>query len=174
MASDPVDSTSDPDRSAGLLPPDGVAWPPTPPPVTRAARSLRHVAHAPAEELPSVLSPTESRPDDSHVDDWRTMAIAAPDGYTGSATAPPAPAQRVDAWSVASLVLAVVGLAPPLWATPLASLLAVALGLVGRRVCAVDPTRRGRVVATVGMLMGIATLAGIGAAAVGGSLTLFG
>lgn len=172
MASDPVDSTSDPDQSAGLLPPDGVAWPPTPPPVARSSRSLRHVAQP--EDLPSVLSPTEARPGDTHVDDWRTMAIAAPDGYTGSATAPPAPASRVDAWSVASLVLAFVGLAPPLWATPLASALAVALGLVGRRVCSVDPTRRGKAVATVGMLVGIATLVGIGAAAATGSLTLFG
>lgn len=173
MASDPADSTSDPDQSVpDLLSPDGIAWPPTPPPVARSSRSLRHAATA--DELPSVLSSTAARPDGAHVDDWRTMTTAAPDGYAGSASAPGAPTRRVDAWSISSLVLAVVGLAPPLWATPLASVLAVAFGLVGRRVCSVDPTRRGSAIATAGMLVGVATLVGIGAAAASGSLTLFG
>lgn len=170
MASDPVDSNSEPDGSAsGLLPPDGVAWPPLP--VVRSSRSFRQTA--PPAELPSVLSATTSRPDDAHVDDWRAMPVDAPDGYKGSAGAPAPAPPRLDPWSVSALVLAIVGLLPPLWATPLASALAIALGLVGRRVCAVDPTKRGKVMATVGMLLAAATLIAIAAAAASGSLNLF-
>jgi hypothetical protein len=150
-----------PGSSSGLLPPDGVAWPPepAPPPVAPAA--------------PSSLPGPDRRPADATVADWRTMAVEAPDGYRGSASAPAIPAARVDLWSVCAVALAAVGLIPLLWRVPVASALAVGFGLAGRRSCALDPTRRGRTLATVGLAVGAATLFGVVVAVAGGRLTLF-
>ena len=154
MASDqPDDNAGDPPETPpdvpGLLPPDGVAWPPEP----------SVVAAGPA--APDSLPSTARRPAGAEFADWRTMPTDGPAGYRGMAGAPPTPPSRMETWSVLSLVAALVGLLPPLWALPLAPVLAIAFGLVGRRVCALDPTRRGRLLATAGMLIGAATLAGV-------------
>jgi hypothetical protein len=156
MADDPV-----PGSRSGLLPPDGVAWPPEP--------SSPLPAPVAADSLPTVAR----RPADAAIADWRAMEVDAPDGYRGSATAPAPPASRVDLWSVASFALAAIGLVPLLWRVPLASALAVGFGLVGRRVCSLDPSRRGRVFATVGAVVGAATLLGVVAAVASGWFTLF-
>jgi hypothetical protein len=150
------------DDRSGLLPPDGVAWPPEPAPV------------APAPRAPDVLPTTPRRPADADVADWRTMPIDAPDGYRGSSTAPASPVAGTEPWSVASLVFAVAGLVPLLWTLPLVSVLAVAFGLVGRRVCSLDPARSGKVPATLGVIIGGATLIGIAGAVASGRFTLFG
>lgn len=121
-----------------------------------------------------MLPTTARRPADSDVADWRTMPIEAPDGYRGSSTAPTRPAAGTEPWSIASFLLAVAGLVPLLWTVPLVSVLAVAFGLVGRRVCSLDPARPGKVLATLGVIIGGATLIGIAGAVAAGRLTLFG
>jgi hypothetical protein len=164
MAHDePDDRTGDGfDDRSGLLPPDGVAWPPEPAPIV------------PVPRPPDVLPTTARRPADADIADWRTMPIEAPDGYRGSSTAPTRPTAGTEPWSIASLLLAIAGLLPLLWRVPLVSLLAVAFGLVGRRVCSLDPARPGKVLATLGVIIGGATLIGIAGAVAAGRLTLFG
>jgi len=143
MALDPYD---EPDPGAGLLPPDGVPWPPVP-------------VSAPAmHEAPEVLPTTPRRPDDAETDDWRAMVTDAPPGYRGSAGAPQLPPARVEPWSVVALACAAVGALPWLWSMPLLPVLAIGFGLAGRRMCSLDPTRRGKLVATVAVVAGAATL----------------
>lgn len=158
MADEPV-----PDGRSGLLPPDGVAWPPEPPPVLAAPAA------------PASLPTMGRRPSDGTADvaDWRSMPVDSPEGYRGSATAPPAPAPRVDLWCVLSCVFAAVGMLPFLLTVPLAPVLAIGFGLAGRRACTLDPTRRGRVLATIGVAVGAATLLVVVGAVANGRLTLF-
>lgn len=163
MAPDPYDEL---DQGNGLLPPDGVAWPPLP---------VSAAAEAPVAE---VLPSTPRRPDDAHIDDWRSMAVDAPDGYLGSASAPMPPPPGIDPWSVMALVcalmvpaLVVLPLLPLLLVLPLPAL-AIAFGLTGRRVCTLDPTRKGKVLATIAVGLGAATLLAVPALLVVGTLSL--
>ncbi|MGB8860576.1 MAG: hypothetical protein WCC60_15050 [Ilumatobacteraceae bacterium] len=145
---------------SGLLPPDGVAWPPEPAPTV------------PVPRAPDALPTTSRRPLDADTADWRTMPADVPAGYQGSPSAPPAPAPRVEGWSVIAFVLAIVGVIPLLWAVPLAPVLALAFGVTGRKACSLDPTRKGKVFATVAVVVGGATLLAVAGAVASGRLTL--
>jgi hypothetical protein len=138
------------EQRRGLLPPDGVAWPPepaaTPPP------------REPADDR--VLATPEPRPAGSDLPDWRTLPTQAPEGYRGSVTAPPVPAPRTEPWSIAALAAAVVGVVVYLWPRSgdllamVSPSLAIAFGLAGRRACSLDPTLRGRWLATAAVSAG--------------------
>ncbi len=143
----------------GLLPPDGVAWPPEP---------AVPIAQPVVADLGA--GPT-SRPADAHIDDWRSMPVDAPAGYRGNRSAPVG-ASDTDVWSVVSFVTAMIGLLPFLWSTPLLSVLAIAFGITGRRACALDPTLRGGRWATAGVVIGALTLVLVGALLAAGRLTL--
>jgi len=145
----------------GLLPPDGVAWPPEPEPTPAAPLA------------PDSLPTTARRPDDAEIEDWRTMSIDAPGGYHGGAGAPPMPAAALDAWSVIAFVAALLGALPWLWSAPLAPVMAIGFGLTGRRVCSLDPTKRGTRLATAAIVIGALTLGVVATRVAGGSLTLF-
>jgi len=157
MASDPYDEA---DSGTGLLPPDGVPWPPLP------------VREPVAPEIPEVLPTTPRRPDNAEVDDWRVMANDAPPGYRGSANAPQLRAPRVEPWSVVALVCAVVGVLPWLWAVPVLPVVAIGFGGAGRRVCSLDPTLRGKAFATVAVVAGGATLLLVAALVLSGRASL--
>ncbi len=143
----------------GLLPPDGVAWPPEPP----------------AAPTPVVVGDLgagpASRPADAHIDDWRSMPVDAPAGYRGSRSAPLGE-PNTDVWSVLSFATAVVGLLPFLWSAPVLSVLAIAFGITGRRTCSLDPMKRGGRWATAGLVIGVLTLVTVGAMLAAGRLTL--
>lgn len=145
----------------GLLPPDGVAWPPEPEP------------EAAAPLAPDSLPTLGRRPADAQIDDWRTMPIDAPDGYRGSSTAPAVPLPRFEPWAVTAFGLAVVGALPWLWPYPLTPLLAIGFGLAGRRACTLDETRRGKVFATAAIVIGVLTLGVVATRVAQGALTLF-
>ena len=162
MPHDHGDPAGDRGGGAPLLPPDGVAWPPEP------------AAPAPAPQVPELPPAVARRPAGAEIADWRSLPVEAPHGYRGSATAPPTPTARIDPWSVVSFLAALLGVLPLLWSVPLAPVFAVGFGLAGRRVCALDPTRRGKPLATIGVLVGGATLLGVAGAVATGSLTLFG
>ena len=153
MAAEPAGADDDgPSWASGLLPPDGAVWPPEP------------VAAPPEPVAVESLPTTPRRPDDAHIDDWRTMPVDSPDGYLGSPTAPPLPAPRVETWSVAAISCAAVGLAAYLGVALVGAgvllmpFLAIAFGITGRKACTLDPTRRGKVMATVAVFLGIAEL----------------
>ena len=159
MAQDPYDED---EQGSGLLPPDGVPWPPLP-------------VRAPAPpEQPEALPTTPRRPEDAAIDDWRSMATEAPAGYLGGVGAPVPVGDRVAPWAVAALICAAVGALPWLWSAPLLPILAIAFGLAGRRECTLDPTRRGKVLATVAVVMGGVTLMVVIALLIDGELSLGG
>ena len=106
------------------------------------------------------------------VADWRAMPVDVPPGYHGSSSAPPAPAPRLDAWSVVAFVCALVGAVPLTWAVPVLSVLAVPFGLAGRRNCQLDPTLRGRLLATAAVVIGVATVAAVGVLLATGHLSI--
>lgn len=67
--------------------------------------------------------------------------------------------------------LVVLPLLPLLLVLPLPAL-AIAFGLTGRRVCTLDPTRKGKVLATIAVGLGAATLLAVPALLVVGTLSL--
>lgn len=153
MPAEPVGADDDgPSWASGLLPPDGAAWPPEP------------VAAPEAPVVAETLPTTPRRPDDAAVPDWRTLPVDSPAGYRGSASAPPMPAPRVEAWSIAAITCAGVGLAAYLGVSVIGAgvlvmpILAVAFGITGRKACTLDPTRRGKAMATVAVVLGAAEL----------------
>lgn len=150
MAAEPAGADDDgPSWASGLLPPDGAAWPPEP--VVQAPTPV------PVEALPS----TPRRPSDAAVDDWRSMPVDSPDGYRGSATAPPLPAERTETWSLVAAICATVGAAAYLGISVIGGavlfmpLLAIAFGISGRRACSLDPTLRGTTMATLAVVAGV-------------------
>ncbi len=131
---------------SGMLPPDGAHWPPLP---TRP-----EPAAAPA---PVHLPGTARRPEGSEVEDWRTMPFDGPEGYRGSASAP-VPTPRWDSWCIAALAFGVIGVAA-LWfpvASPFPAVLGVGFGLIGRRATSLDPSLKGRWMATLGIVAAVA------------------
>lgn len=154
------DPSPPPMRSrSGMLPPDGAHWPPLP-------AAPADPAPVEARPLPEVVR----RPDGAEAPDWRDMALAAPDGYAGSATAP-RPVPVWDAWCIAAVVLAAAGLVVGFVRLALVndvtgqvlgmapSALGVAFGVIGRRRTMLDPSRRGRWLATGAVVVGVAGLA---------------
>ncbi|MDO8363587.1 MAG: hypothetical protein Q7V88_11875 [Actinomycetota bacterium] len=156
-----------PVEPAGLLPPDGVAWPPEPAPVAAAPQ-------APNTLPPTTLPPAARRPADAHIDDWRSMPTIVPEGYHGSAGAPPVPPPTFDSWSIAAFVCALAGMLPWLLPYPLLPCMAIGLGLAGRRACTLNETLRGKALATAAVVLGAATLLLVLSGVATNRLTLFG
>ncbi len=148
--------------ASGLLPPDGVAWPPEPEVMSPPA--------APVASLPT----TDRRPEGADIQDWRSMPVESPDGYRGSATAPSSPAPRFEPWSVVALGCAVLGAIPYIWGVPLLPLLAIAFGLTGRRACSLDPTLRGKALASLAVAVGAGVLVVVAVSVSRGWVQLFG
>ena len=153
MAAEPTGADGDgPSWASGLLPPDGAAWPPEP------------VAAPPAPAVVDALPTTPRRPDDAAIADWRTLPVDSPDGYRGSATAPPLPEPSMEPWSIAAFACAAAGAAAFLGVSIIGlkvlfmPFLAIAFGITGRRVCSLDPTRRGKALATAAVILGVAEL----------------
>jgi hypothetical protein len=162
MAQDPAGvADGSPDWASGLLPPDGIAWPPAPEVAPTAA---------PMGPLPT----TGRRPQGADIQDWRSMPVESPAGYQGSATAPPSPAPRFEPWSVVAFCCAVVGAIPYTWVVPLLPLLAIAFGITGRRACSLDPALRGRAFAASAMVIGAGVLAVVALSVSSGWVQLFG
>lgn len=133
MADEPTD-TRRPSRS-GMMPLDGAPWPPRP------------TEGPPPEPEPELWGTVGARPEGSDVADWRTMEQPVPDGYRGSASAPPAPAPRWNPWCIAAPVLAAAAWAAWLFSEVLAmplGALGVAAGLLGVRATSVNPTLKGK------------------------------
>jgi hypothetical protein len=154
MSAQPAGADDDgPSWASGLLPPDGAVWPPEP------------VVAPPAPVVADGLPTTPRRPDDAHIADWRTMPVDSPDGYRGSATAPPLPEPRMEPWAIAAAACAAAALAGYLGVSLLGAgvvvlpFLAIAFGIAGRKGCALDPTRRGKALATAAVFVGAAELA---------------
>lgn len=153
MSAEPAGADDDgPEWASGLLPPDGTAWPPEP------------AVAAPEPTVMDALPSTPRRPDDAHIADWRTLPVDSPDGYRGSASAPPTPEPAIEPWAVAAASCAAAGAAGYLGISLLGAgvlfmpVLAIAFGLTGRRACSLDPTRRGKALATAAVVVGIAEL----------------
>lgn len=157
MTDQPADPR--PPSRSGMMPLDGAPWPPRPTVSAPAAASD-----------PSLWGTVERRPEGSEVDDWRTMPLeGAPDGYQGSATAPPAPAPRWDPWSIAGLVAGAVALAVaaftiiPVFVALAMVALALGFSLAGRRATSVNPSMRGGALAALGAVAGAVAAVLIGA-----------